>query len=238
MYLSDADENTPEAEVETEVEESADAERKESTESGSTAQTQKPINLFGKLCGFFGLIPLLGFPFALMAIVLGAMANKKKRLGAKAAMIQGVVGLVVNIALVGAAYYMVFVQKNQYYDQLIEYQTKERMNEIPYILHKYQHEHGEYPEKLEDLGNPELYADPISNVIDPAEDVSPTFYYERTDDGKGFYIFGVGEDGYPFTADDFIPEETGIRASKRQREGLNIHTLSIDKSADKTKTAE
>lgn len=91
------------------------------------------------------------------------------------------------------------------------------LNHSTAMIERYKSEQGEYPTKLENVkdnlneGEVFLYGDPMGPMIF-GEKLRP-LHYERLEEGKAYYLFGIGLDGQPFSKDDVYPDQEAIKDS-------------------------
>ena len=85
------------------------------------------------------------------------------------------------------------------------------------LLERYRSSQDEYPIKLENVkdllkeGEVFLNGDPMGPMI-MGEKLRP-LHYERLEEDKSYYLFGIGLDGKPFSEDDVYPNEEAVKNS-------------------------
>ena len=95
--------------------------------------------------------------------------------------------------------------------------AKAQLNTVFKSVEFYKLQHGQYPDSLrqvEDIKGNVWITDPI--IRKGMKTVN--FYYEKT--GDKYWLFSVGEDGKPFTADDIFPT---MNARDSTKFGLRLH---------------
>jgi len=169
------------------------------------------LGVVSVLFGILSLVPLVGIPSSIIAIVTGIMDIKKNksRLG-KIGLVLGILGLLITIVLYGGLFYLGFVQRGGIYDDLrIKLVKDQQLPQLVNAIEVYKVRFGEYPEtitKLERINPESLLFDPIQefNNMFSKEKEDNYFYYEQK--GDTYFLFSKGVDGKPFTEDDVYPE--------------------------------
>lgn len=153
-----------------------------------------------------GFVPFLGIPFALIAIAWGLLIRKRR--GAKL-VILGMAGPLLSVA---AVWGIAFVASMIFYGP----SAKERSNKFVATwlmgpgqeIEAYRRVSGRYPERLNEMTESPmgfLFYDPLQPAqIIGAHRKQRTLYYQRLNNPSGYYLFSVGADGKPFTADDVL----------------------------------
>jgi hypothetical protein len=158
-------------------------------------------------------IPLVGVTFGISAILWG---SSKWRGGGKIIAFLGTAGIAFTILLYGGLFVNGIRMSNSM--EVTEAQrdwSQPRLAEIMKSVEFYQLAYGEYPDSLHQLDEIEgffkiTYED---NTVTPPfsfrfwADQGPKsdFFYQRLESGSGYYLFGRGRDGEPFTWDDVYP---------------------------------
>lgn len=189
---------------------------------------EKRIGRGPYVVGGLSFIPLIGVIFGVIAIILGVVNFKR---GGKNLIFIGIGGILFTIILYGGLFYFGFIKKGGVFDELKYKVAKHQLTTLVETIEFHKLMNGKYPESLEALAKsmpkdkPLFVHDPTQfNTFDKTK--ASYFYYELLDDGKTYYLLGVGPDKKPFTADDLLPE---VDMSKLKNIGLRIHPGSIKK---------
>ena len=158
------------------------------------------------------LIPIIGIPFGVSAILWGISDWK---IGGKKAVILACIGLLLTFS-VGFYFYFSFDWfKNSSYlvETKVRYSQAGLAHLIRYIEY-YQLGHGHYPTSLTDVKEQDnsymtdkTFSDPFtySGVIWTGSQGEQPFYYAVGTDGNSYELFSVGPDRTPNTQDDIYP---------------------------------
>lgn len=156
--------------------------------------------------GGISFIPLLGVPIGVISIVWGLLSKKR---GGKVLAIIGALGITCTVALYGSLYYFGFVQRGGIYDSLRVQLAEQNLTTLVQAIEFYKIQNEFYPPTLEELASSQSQSQPVL-IHDPTTVGSNSqpreYYYELVNDGLGYYLFGLGVDGKPFTSDDILPE--------------------------------
>jgi len=175
--------------------------------TGGPTMMPSDLTLPQFLVAGMGFVPLLGLPFAIIAIAWGLLIRKRR--GAKL-VIFGIAGPILSSGLFAGT---AFVGSMFFYGP----SAKERANKFlaPRLMgvgdeiEAFRRASGRYPAKLNEMAQSPRYLlayDPFQPTqITKGYAKQPTFYYQRLSDPSGYYLFSVGEDGKPFTSDDVLP---------------------------------
>lgn len=151
-------------------------------------------------------IPLIGILFGIIAAVWGITTSQK---GAKKVALIGLGGIAFTLLIYGGLFYFGFVKRGGTYDRLRHEMAQTMLTSLVQTIEFYKLQHGNYPATLEELKK-SLDKNQLVSVYDPTQihigDKTPYFYYQLSGDGSTYYLFGVGADGKPFTADDIFPQ--------------------------------
>jgi hypothetical protein len=170
---------------------------------------ESKVTLVEYILGFCSFIPLLGVLLGVLSIVFGALKFKS---GGWKLVLLGVGGILFTIGLYGALFFFMFSGKNNMMNEMQLQMAKGNLRQCVMDLEFYHQVHGEYPDKLEDLGGAKRpFAAGMVNFYDRTGGFGSNmklqlFYYEKTPDGTGYYLLGRGPDGESFTADDVLPD--------------------------------
>jgi hypothetical protein len=167
----------------------------------------KIIGRLPYVVGGISFIPLIGFPFGIVAIIWGLVKWKK---GGKALTFIGLGGIVFTIALYGALFYFGFVQRGGVYDELRAELSKTNLTSLVQSIEFYKVQNGKYPEDLQTLQkslpeNSLVFIQDPSKVTGITQEELPLYFYKVTNGGKNYYLLGTGQDNIPFTSDDIVP---------------------------------
>ncbi|MHB9020183.1 MAG: type II secretion system protein GspG [Minisyncoccota bacterium] len=171
--------------------------------------------------GGLSYIPLIGIVFGVISIVIGAIKYNK---GGKGLFYIGIGGILFSVIMYGSLFYFGFIKKGGIYDDLRLRMAKSNLTSLVESIEYYNLQNGKYPESLDILAKsmpkekPVFIYDPTKiNILDNTNNT--TFYCQIVEEGKAYYLLGVGSDNKPFTADDILPE---IDMTKGKNIGLRI----------------
>lgn len=174
---------------------------------GCCSRAIPQIGIF--LGNFFPFILIMALPGAflgLVAIVLGILRRKQD--GWKL-MALGCLGILVNGLIIEASIYIIG-QAIRAGDRSPVARMEER--NLAKRIEFYKTTHGHYPESLADVEKAAMppedrFPTPASSPRpSPSPPSSPNYlYYQLVPDHQHYYLFWVGPDGKPFTADDENP---------------------------------
>jgi hypothetical protein len=124
----------------------------------------------------------------------------------------GSLGILFSIVLYSSLFFLTFGGKNNMITDMQKQMALGNLRQCVMNLEFYRQVHGAYPEKLETLADNQhpfnmggaMLFDQTSGLLGNMK--AQLFYYERTADGKGYFLLGRGPDGLPFTQDDVLPE--------------------------------
>lgn len=145
-------------------------------------------------------VPFWGAFIGLLALLAGLTIYKSRALT-----IVGTIGLFISLTVYGGLYYFGKIQRGGLFDEQSTDLSRACLKILTEKIELYKLKTGRYPQRLEDatLDNlSELHIDPILDKIS-AVDESRNFYYRL--DSNGYYLFSIGFDKKPFTADDIHP---------------------------------
>jgi len=159
-------------------------------------------------------IPLLGVPLGLVAIIWGVMTKKK---GRRALIFLGACGILFTILAYGSLFYFGFIQRGGFYDGLRTQLAQTTLQGVVKEIEFFKLQQGEYPARLEQL-LPNT-TNSIMSIYDPTQvhfgsTNRPVFFYELQPDRQHYYLFSVGPDQIPFTADDIMPQFSSQQMKK------------------------
>ena len=150
--------------------------------------------------GAASFIPLLGVVIGIIAIVLGLSSRK---VGGRLLALLGASGIAFSVVLYGGLFYFGFVQRGGVYDGLRAQMAQSTINALVPQVEFYRLQHGGYPPSLNALRKASS-AQQMLMTFDPSSLMPRPFHYERVGNDH-YYLFGLGPDGKPFTADDLLP---------------------------------
>jgi hypothetical protein len=159
-----------------------------------TPQNKKPKPPY--IIGWFCLIPVIGFFVGLSLVFRGIFKYKDKRL-----ILVGVFGLVFTPLIYGFQIYE--SRYTTFGKQGWEILSQKGMVELVRGIEQYKIKYGQYPDSLQQLAKHDFTA-LINDPIQSYQYREYTIYnYQRV--GNKYVLFSSGEDGIPYTADDFFP---------------------------------
>jgi len=176
--------------------------------TGGPTEMSSDLTLPQLLVAGMGFLPLLGLPFALFAITWGLFIRKRR--GAKLVII-GAAGPILSFAI--SLGFVAFVIPMIFYGPSDKERAAKflapRLMGMGYEIEAFRRASGRYPAKLNEMAQSPRYL-LAYDFFQPTQVVKgyakqPTFYYQRLSDPPGYYLFSVGDDGKPFTADDVLP---------------------------------
>ena len=177
-----------------------------SPHTASTSPPALPIAARSRLPGGYyafgaaSFIPLLGVVIGIIAIVLGLSSRK---VGGRLLALLGASGIAFSVVLYGGLFYFGFVQRGGVYDGLRAQMAQSTINALVPQVEFYRLQHGSYPPSLNAMRKGST-GQSMLITFDPSTPMPRPFYYERVGDNH-YYLFGLGPDGKPFTADDLQP---------------------------------
>lgn len=180
--------------------------------------TGEKLGVLPYVIGGMSFIPLCGVIFGIVSIVWGLVTPKR---GGKILALVGGLGIVFTVVLYGALYYFGFVQRGGVYDSLRAQLAQSQLASAVQAIEFYKLQNGEYPTTLLDLQEPLQQTPPVfifdPTIVDVTGSQLRLFHYQVLEDGRGYYLLGVGADGKPFTSDDLVPnvnaKNTGLQVS-------------------------
>ena len=181
---------------------------------------KQKLGAFPFVIGGLSFIPLIGVFFGIIAIIIGVIS---KKVGRKALIIMGSLGICFTIIIYGSLFYFGTMKRGGVYDDLRLKLTQTTITQLTQAVELYNVQNGRYPISLEELKQslPEnsmiFINDPSS--INRASKQEDSFYYKLSDNHKQYYLLSVGEDGQPFTEDDILPD---IKIEKGSKIGLRF----------------
>jgi VIT1/CCC1 family predicted Fe2+/Mn2+ transporter len=147
--------------------------------------------------GLMGIAPILGAITGLVLFILGVARYKSWLLiiiGVADILFTAVfIGVLIGLSLNGPEFASLNRQRSQ-----------SKLNTVFKSVEFYKIQHGHYPDSLkqvEDIQGNVWITDPLSTSFFASKPFD--FYYQNT--GDKYWLFSVGEDGKPFTADDIYP---------------------------------
>lgn len=147
--------------------------------------------------GFLGLLPNFGVIAGLVLLYQGIVRLKSRLL-----IMIGLADILFTIVFWVAMRHWVF--NGPVFTRLDKQMSQGMLNTVFKSVEFYKLQHGHYPDSLQQVEDIKGYVwitDPLSH-----KGTSPqggNFYYQKT--GDRYWLFSVGEDGQPFTADDMYP---------------------------------
>lgn len=157
------------------------------------------------VCSF---IPFIGFLTGIVAIVMGAIRFK---VGGWILILMGLAGMALTVGLSYAGYQKIAGiggANSGIYLQM----SRKNLTQAVMAVEFYKQTNGSYPEKLAQVspvgpsGIPkETFLFDSSAGLELIKKLQ-LFQYERSADGNTYYLFGVGPDLTPGTADDVYPD--------------------------------
>jgi hypothetical protein len=173
-----------------------------------------------------GFIPLIGIPFAIIAIILGGVKWER---GGKRLVVLGGLGIALTVLLYSTLFYKAFVERGGVYDDLRSKLGQATINDLVKSIEYYKMTNSHYPDSLMELQDASG-KESLTLIYDPSvkTDFSskkvPTFFYQLTADKTHYYLLGVGVDQKPLTSDDIVPN---LSEQERLKTGLLIHGSEI-----------
>jgi hypothetical protein len=144
--------------------------------------------------GGISFIPLMGIPFGIVAIIIGAMKKTKTPI------ILGICGILLTVLIYGGLFFMMFANFGPYYElkgQVTEQMLTQTRGQILIYKEKYH----KLPAKLDDIGTPSQ-----NNFYMPTDMWMRPIIYKPHTDGT-FELRSSGPDGIPYTRDDIVSRE-------------------------------
>jgi hypothetical protein len=187
---------------------------------------QDKISRLAYLPATASFIPLIGVGFGIAAILWGA---SKWRGGGKLVVYIGAAGIAFTVLLYGSLFVIGFQMSDskEFADAQMAL-SQSRLAEIMKSVEFYHLAHGQYPDSLHQLDESEgmerNYGDTtvgtaFSFRFWEYQEHKSDFFYQRIENGSGYYLFGIGHDAEPFTRDDVYPP---IPAASTDRLGIII----------------
>jgi len=160
---------------------------------GSYNNKSKPPYLLGLLC----LIPLVGAFVGLGLLLYGIIEYKDKWLS-----LIGAFGIVFTIAVYGSLFY--FQGHSSMIKEMdIEF-SQRNLNNLVKNIEFYKLQYGEYPDSLQQLTKDNDHVVIIDFIQGIKGRKNDSYNYKKT--GNKYILFSSGEDGIPYTKDDFFPK--------------------------------
>lgn len=156
--------------------------------------------------GLLGIIPNFGAIAGLILMGLGIFRYKSRSL-----VIIGLADILFTIVFWTAMQHWVFHSPSM--TRIERQMSQTQLNGIFKNVEFYKIQHGEYPDSLQqidDLKNDLWLSDALPSKgsrLKPGH-----YYYQKT--GNKYWLFSVGDDGQPFTADDMYPTMTPADSTK------------------------
>jgi hypothetical protein len=192
------------------------------------AESQKPSGCLPYAIGGASFIPLVGVVFGLIAIVWG-IARRTWQL-----IVLGACGILFTIVIYSALFYFGFFYRGGMFDELRSDLAVSMLNDCVKEIEFYKLQHGHYPASLSEVDPkdkmqfPKCF-DPTIISFNPKRDRH--FFYQLDASGSFYFLFSVGPDGIPFTADDIFPT---IPADERAKTGLRLGKESSNQTLQPT----
>ena len=149
-------------------------------------------------------IPLIGIFTGIICIVIAAMGRKSnsKLLGSL-----GFAGIMVSVVVYGSLFYK--MSNDEGFSKGFEVHAVSAMTSLVRRVEYYKLQQGSYPESMtalrENLKEGEMvFSFDMSGPFNMGGQ-QRDFYYEVISSGANYLLFGVGQDGEPFTGDDIFP---------------------------------
>jgi hypothetical protein len=191
-------------------------------------ESRKPRGSLPYVISGASFIPLIGVVFGLIAIVWG-IARRIWQL-----MVLGACGILFTIVIYSALFYFGLFHRGGIFDELRSQLAVTMLNDCVKEVEFYKLTHGHYPASLSELDSrdkaqlPKCF-DPTIIDFNPKRDRH--FFYQLDPSGSFYFLFSVGPDGVPFTADDIFPT---IRADERAKTGLRLGKESSNQTLQPT----
>jgi hypothetical protein len=147
--------------------------------------------------GFVGLVPNFGVIAGVVLLYQGIVRLKSRLL-----VIIGVADILFTILFWVAIQHWVF--DGPVFTRLNKEMSQGMLNTVFKSVEFFKLQHGHYPDSLQQIEDIKGYVwitDPLSKKVTSPQ--GGNFYYQKT--GDRYWLFSVGEDGQPFTADDMYP---------------------------------
>ncbi len=149
-------------------------------------------------------IPLIGIFTGIICIVIAVVGKKSnsKLLGGL-----GFAGIMFSVVLYGSLFYKMF--NDEGFSKGFEVHAISAMTSLVRHVEYYKLQYGNYPESMaalrENLKEGEMVfsfdmSGPLNMGVQQRD-----FYYEITNGGENYLLFGIGQDAQPFTQDDIFP---------------------------------
>jgi hypothetical protein len=106
-------------------------------------ETNEKLGGFPFVIGGLSVIPLLGIPFGIAALIWGITTNK---IGGKKLALLGGAGIVVTLTLYGSLFYFGFAKRGGIYDELRTQLARNSLNTLVQAVEFYKVQHGSYPD--------------------------------------------------------------------------------------------
>jgi len=149
-------------------------------------------------------IPLIGIFTGIICIVIAVVGKKSnsKLLGGL-----GFAGIMFSVVLYGSLFYKMF--NDEEFSKGFEVHAISAMTSLVRHIEYYKLQHGNYPGSMtalrENLKEGEMvFSFDMSGPLN-MDGQQRDFYYEVTNDGENYLLFGIGQDASPFTQDDIFP---------------------------------
>ena len=173
---------------------------------------RKKISRLVYIPAIISLLPIIGIPFGVSAILWGLSDWK---IGGKKVVSLTGIGLFFSLLLVIVSYsfYNQLLKSPAVVDVKVSYSQAGLVYLVRY-LEFYKQGHGHYPSSLIDLregDNTSLTSrtltDPFSyaGALSTGAPEEQPYYYLVSEDGNSYDLFSVGPDGIPYTQDDVYP---------------------------------
>jgi len=147
--------------------------------------------------GFVGLLPNFGVIAGIVLLYQGIVKYKSRLL-----IIIGVADILFTIVFWAVIQHWVF--NGPVFIKLDKEMSQKMLNTVFKSVEFYKIQHGHYPDSLKQIEDIQGYvwiSDPLPHKGGSSK--GSNYYYQKT--GDKYWLFSVGEDGQPFTADDIYP---------------------------------
>jgi hypothetical protein len=170
--------------------------------SEAELESRPQLGRIARIVGVLALVPVVGAPLALVALVWGLVTNKR---GASRLIGFGLGGIAISIG--AAIVFMAIRNYNLPFGPMMRMLAQQELTETVRSVEFHKIQTGHYPDTLVDLRESSPPGT-VAHMFDPSQSFMAKprmFYYERID-ADHYYLLGVGPDSQPFTADDLVPQ--------------------------------
>lgn len=163
-------------------------------------KTSKKVPVIVYIASGLSIVPFWGTFIGLLSLITGQTIYKSRALT-----IVGSIGIVISLTLYGGLYYFGKIQRGGLFDKQSITLAGASLKMLTEQIELFKLKTGRYPQNLEEATKDnytQLHIDPILDKISDENETS-NFYYRV--DSDGYFLFSVGFDKTPFTADDIYP---------------------------------